>query len=53
MPVVADSKGFSIIDWNANDGPYNCDPKNVMPLTGDYGKATTLADVGRSMADLN
>ena len=52
VPVVATSKGFTSIDWNANDGPYNCDPQNVIPLTGDYGTAVKLADVGKSLADL-
>ena len=52
VPVVATSKGFTSIDWNANDGPYNCDPQNVIPLTGDYGKAMKLADVGKSLDDL-
>ena len=53
VPVVASAQGFAVINWNANDGPYNCDPKNVFPLSGDYGKATTLADVGKSMSDLH
>lgn len=53
VPVVAKSSGFSVIDWNANSGPYNCDPQNVMPLTGDYGKSVKLSDVGKSLNDLN
>ena len=53
VPVVANSKGFTVINWNANDGPYNCDPANVFKLTGDYGQATTLASVGKSLSDLN
>ena len=53
VPVVADSKGFTVINWNANDGPYNCDPANVMKLTGDYGTSTKLSDVGKSLSDLN
>ena len=39
-------------DIKPNDGIFNCDPKNVYTLTGDYGKGVTLADVGKSMADL-
>ena len=42
-----------MIDWNANDGPYNCDPKNVIPLTGDYGKADEARRRGKSLDDLN
>ena len=50
---MAKSSGFRIIDWNANSGPYNCDPQNVMPPTGDYGKSAKLSDVGKSLNDLN
>ena len=52
MPVLANTKGFSIIDWKANDGPYNCDPANVIKLTGNYGTSTKLSDVGKSLDDL-
>ncbi len=43
VPVVASSSGFTMIDWNANQGPYNCDPNNVIPLTGSYGSSVTFA----------
>ncbi len=52
VPVLANTKGFSIIDWKANDGPYNCDPANVIKLTGNYGTSTKLSDVGKSLNDL-
>ena len=52
VPVLANTKGFSIIDWKANDGPYNCDPANVIKLTGNYGTSTKLSDVGKSLDDL-
>jgi hypothetical protein len=42
-----------MINWQANDGPYNCDPRNVVPLKGNYGKATKLSSVGKSLSDLN
>jgi len=51
VPVVAASKGFTMIDWKANDGPYNCDPKNVIPLTGAYGTSVKFA-AGQSLANL-
>jgi len=34
------------------DGIYNCDPKNVYTLKGDYGSGLTLADVGQRIANL-
>ena len=52
VPVEATPKGFTMIDWKANDGPYNCSPDNVMQLTGNYGTSTKLSDVGKSLDDL-
>ena len=46
----APPKGFT-----ANSGFFNCDPKNVLTLHGDYskyGKGVTLADVGKTLNDL-
>jgi hypothetical protein len=51
VPVVAKAQGFEMIDWNANEGPYNCDPKNVIPLTGSYGSSVKFAD-GKSLDSL-
>ena len=34
------------------DGIYNCNPKNVYALKGDYGTGLTLADVGQRIANL-
>ncbi len=51
--LKASSKGFSVINWEANHGPYNCSPENVVPLKGDYGTGAKLSDVGKSMSDLN
>ncbi len=48
----ATSDGFSLIDWQSKDGVYNCDSGNVVQLTADYGKATTLADVGKTASDV-
>jgi ABC-type branched-subunit amino acid transport system substrate-binding protein len=53
VPLKVDGSGVSMINWQANDGPYNCDPRNVVPLRGNYGAATKLSAVGKSMADLN
>ena len=39
-------------DIKPNQGIFHCDSKSVYTLKGDYGKGTTLADVGKSMADL-
>ncbi len=36
-----------MIDWQTQDGVWNCDPANVVPTTGDYGQPATLADVGK------
>jgi Periplasmic binding protein len=47
------SSGFSLIDWQSQDGVFNCDPANVITLTGDYGKPTTLADAGKTIDQLN
>jgi hypothetical protein len=49
----ATADGFVVPDdFDANEGIFNCDPKNAFTLTGDYGKGVTLADVGLSIADL-
>lgn len=52
VPVLASPKGFSIIDFQPNDGPYNCNPKNVVKLTGDYGKAVLFSGTNKTLADL-
>ena len=50
----ATSAGFSLIDWESQDGGvYNCDPANVFTLTGDYGQPASLADVGKTIDQLN
>jgi len=41
--------------FTPNSGLYNCDPKNVIELHGDYskfGKGVKLSDVGKTLADL-
>ncbi len=52
MLYQAGPDGFTFPDVDANEGPFNCSPENVLPLKGDYGQPITLKDVGRSMADL-
>jgi hypothetical protein len=52
VPVVAKPSGFSIIDFEANHGPYNCSPSNVVKLTGNYGQSAKLSTVGKSLNDL-
>ncbi len=50
--IKATGQGFSLIDWQANDGPYNCDPANIAPLSPRAPAPATLADVGKSLSDL-
>jgi hypothetical protein len=44
--------GFKVVDVSPNTDVYNCSPSNIATLTGDYGKGTTLASVGKSVNDL-
>ncbi len=47
------NNGFQIATgFKPNSGPYDCDPSNVVKLHGNYGKGETLADVGKTLADL-
>ncbi len=50
--VKATPNGFVTIDTGANDGVFSCSPKNRVALPGPFPKATTLADVGKSLKDL-
>lgn len=51
--IIASPSGFKLVnDLKPTEGIYRCDPDGVYLLTGDYGKGVTLADVGKSMADL-
>ena len=51
--LIASASGFELVDdLKPTDGIYRCEANGVHELTGDYGKGTTLADVGKSMADL-
>jgi hypothetical protein len=45
--IKATGAGFSLLGW-----VYNCDGGNVVTLTGDYGTAAKLSDVGKSLDDL-
>ena len=46
---AGDADGFKLADdIKPNDGIFNCDPRNVYTLKGDYGKGVTLADVGKT-----
>jgi ABC-type branched-subunit amino acid transport system substrate-binding protein len=47
------NNGFAIAPgFTGNNGPYNCDPSNVLTLHGNYGAGDTLAEVGKSLSDL-
>jgi hypothetical protein len=48
----ATSSGFSLIDWQSQDGVFNCDADNIVELTGSYGQAATLADVGKTVSEV-
>jgi ABC-type branched-subunit amino acid transport system substrate-binding protein len=49
----ATPSGFKLLtDTKPNDSIYNCNPKNVFTLKGDYGKGLTLQDVGQSISNL-
>jgi ABC-type branched-subunit amino acid transport system substrate-binding protein len=54
--LEASPQGFAEpAGWKPTNGFFNCDPKNVLPLHGDYskfGKGAKLSDVGKSLADL-
>ena len=43
----ATPKGFTVADVDPNEGIFNCSPKNLVELQGDYGKGVTLADAGK------
>ena len=49
----ATPSGFKLVtDTKPNDGIFNCSPKNVYTLKGDYGKGVTLQDVGQSISNM-
>jgi len=50
--LLANPKGFTLPDIDANDSIFNCTEGNILVLKGDYGKGTKLADVGKSISDL-
>lgn len=44
--------GFVTPNVKPNESIYNCDPKNIYVMKGNYGQGATLASVGKSLADL-
>ena len=51
--LQATPDGFKIAKGlKPNQGIYECSPKNVHTLTGDYGTGLTLADVGQKIENL-
>jgi|GEM_PF-1087607 len=50
--VKATPSGFTPIPWKANASGFNCDPQNVIKLRTKLPKPITLADVGKSLADV-
>ncbi|MDQ0963340.1 ABC-type branched-subunit amino acid transport system substrate-binding protein [Streptomyces sp. B4I13] len=49
--VEATAKGWQTADFEPDQGAYRCDAPTYK-YKGDYGKPATLADVGKSLADL-
>ncbi|MEX3101660.1 MULTISPECIES: ABC transporter substrate-binding protein [unclassified Streptomyces] len=49
--VEATAKGWQAADFQPDHGAYRCDAPTYK-YKGDYGKQATLADVGKSLADL-
>jgi len=49
--VEATAKGWQAADFQPDHGAYRCDAPTYK-YKGDYGKPATLADVGKSLADL-
>ncbi|AVV46020.1 hypothetical protein C6376_36305 [Streptomyces sp. P3] len=49
--VEATAKGWQAADFRPDHGAYRCDAPTYK-YKGDYGKPATLADVGKSLADL-
>jgi ABC-type branched-subunit amino acid transport system substrate-binding protein len=53
MVVEASPDGFAVPDdFELTDGLFRCDEESIVELEGDYGEGTTLADVGKSIDDL-
>jgi ABC-type branched-subunit amino acid transport system substrate-binding protein len=50
--IKATPDGFELADIPTNDGIFSCDPKNTYTFEKDYGRGTTLADVGKTLNDL-
>ncbi len=50
--IEATPKGFRFPSVAKTDGPYNCDPENVVRIPGAVKGGLRLADVGRKAADL-
>ncbi len=49
----ATPSGFKLVTGTKpNDGIFNCSPKNVYTLKGDYGKGVTLQDVGQNISNM-
>ena len=43
---------FRVVNVGQDATGFACSPQNRMALSGDYGKGVTLADVGKTQADL-
>jgi hypothetical protein len=50
--VKPSSTSWSIVSFPPETDGWNCSPKNVVALKGNYGEGEKLSDVGKSMSDL-
>jgi len=50
--IEANAGVFKVVDTGANQGAYTCSDQNLTALKRDYGKGTTLPDVGKSLSEL-
>ena len=53
MVIEASPDGFAVPDdFEPTDGLFRCDEDSVVALEGDYGRGTTLEDVGKTIYEL-
>jgi hypothetical protein len=52
LTLQATPAGFEIVEWKPNNGLFTCDPDDIVTLEEPIGTGARLADVGRSLDDL-
>lgn len=53
VAMRATPDGFEVEEWKPNEGLFHCDAKAIVELAEPIGEGTTLADVGRTLDDLD